>query len=202
MWAGNIHLGTATAPMVVPIAASGKQIYNSPPERHRRCPADHSRKRGGRSSRARRIFESKGRSTRAPRDEAIEPWPGNAWTSARSVRISRARRHTALRRATSSDGRLGAWTFRPGGSGRKLYVTGTRSSRNGKEGLSLDARPSGSSRAARCSGHPKRSRRCARWGARHRLHHRTATAPSRREREMKWTTACPRDHDLHINRWR
>src|SRR5439155_934019 len=33
MWgAGNIHLGTATATMVVPIAASGQQIYNVAPQ--------------------------------------------------------------------------------------------------------------------------------------------------------------------------
>src|SRR3989442_9476460 len=33
MWgAGNIHLGTATATMVVPIAASGQAIYNIPPQ--------------------------------------------------------------------------------------------------------------------------------------------------------------------------
>jgi NitT/TauT family transport system substrate-binding protein len=33
MWgAGNIHLGTATATMVVPIAASGQQIYNIAPQ--------------------------------------------------------------------------------------------------------------------------------------------------------------------------
>ena len=33
MWgAGNIHLGTATATMVVPIAASGQQIYNISPQ--------------------------------------------------------------------------------------------------------------------------------------------------------------------------
>ena len=33
MWgAGNIHLGTATATMVVPIAASGQTIYNIAPQ--------------------------------------------------------------------------------------------------------------------------------------------------------------------------
>src|SRR5882724_483994 len=33
MWgAGNIHLGTATATMVVPIAASGQTIYNVAPQ--------------------------------------------------------------------------------------------------------------------------------------------------------------------------
>ena len=33
MWgAGNIHLGTATATMVVPIAASGQPIYNIAPQ--------------------------------------------------------------------------------------------------------------------------------------------------------------------------
>src|SRR5207245_10366586 len=33
MWgAGNIHLGTATATMVVPIAASGQAIYNIAPQ--------------------------------------------------------------------------------------------------------------------------------------------------------------------------
>src|SRR4029453_4180727 len=33
MWgAGNIHLGTATAPMVVPIAAAGQKIYNIAPQ--------------------------------------------------------------------------------------------------------------------------------------------------------------------------
>ena len=54
MWgAGNIHLGTATATMVVPIAAAGQRFTTSPPRATSPAPS--------RSSSARRVRRSSGR---------------------------------------------------------------------------------------------------------------------------------------------
>jgi NitT/TauT family transport system substrate-binding protein len=143
MWgAGNIHLGTATATMVVPIAASGQEIYNIAPQ------SDIGGtqqiilgKKGQEIVKSPKDFEKlkigmpKGASvTMAIQNMAKAN--GIDFTKIQFVNLSPPDAVTALAKGDiDAMAAWAPWTFRAmKEAGGKLYFTGNRSSIPGKEG--------------------------------------------------------------------
>jgi ABC-type nitrate/sulfonate/bicarbonate transport system substrate-binding protein len=143
MWgAGNIHLGTATATMVVPIAASGQQIYNIAPQ------SDIAGvqqivigKRGQEILKSPKDFEKlkvgmpKGASVTMA-IEAMARANGVDFSKIQFVNLSPPDAVTALAKGDiDAMAAWAPWTFRAvKEAGGKVYFTGNRSSIPGKEG--------------------------------------------------------------------
>jgi ABC-type nitrate/sulfonate/bicarbonate transport system substrate-binding protein len=143
MWgAGNIHLGTATATMVVPIAASGQQIYNIAPQ------SDIAGvqqivvgKKGQEILKSPKDFEKlkvgmpKGASVTMA-IEAMAREHGVDFSKIQFVNLSPPDAVTALAKGDiDAMAAWAPWTFRAvKDAGGKLYFTGSRSYIPGKEG--------------------------------------------------------------------
>src|SRR5215475_4536727 len=142
MWgAGNIHLGTATATMVVPIAAAGQAIYNIAPQ------SDVAGtqqivlgKKGQEIVRSPKDFEKLkvGMPKGASVTMAIEKMAkdtGVDFSKIQFVNLSPPDSVTALAKG-DVDAMAGwaPWVFNAGKNGRKVYFTGNKSIIPGKEG--------------------------------------------------------------------